>query len=65
MSNPDAATFTNAMSDVRDLNHGDLKTFAIMVKGKLTRTAAPSEADFIDAIYEAAVDLSESEEALK
>jgi len=54
-----SAALTNAMKDVRDLNHGDLKAFAVMVKGKLTRTSSPSEADFVDAVYEAAAELSE------
>lgn len=48
----------SAMNVVRNLNHGDLKTFAILVKGKLTRTGTPNEADFVDAIYEAAVELA-------
>ena len=51
-------TFTNAMSDLRALNHGDLKDFANLVRARLTHTDAPSTADFIDAIYEAAVELS-------
>ena len=59
--NASSPELTNAMKDISDLRHGDAKKFAILVKGKLTRTPAPSEADFIDAIYEAAVELSESE----
>ena len=52
----------SAMGEVRDLNHGHLKEFAVLVKGKLTRTNAPSSADYIDAIYEAAVELSREPE---
>ena len=48
-----------AMLGIIELHHGDLKELSKLVKGNLTRTAAPSEADFVDAIYEAAVTLSE------
>ena len=50
--------FTNAMCDLRSLHHGDLKAFASLVRARLTHTDAPSIADFIDAIYEASVELS-------
>lgn len=51
------STLITAMACVRDLNHGDLKAFAVLVKGKLTRTGNPNEADFVDSIYEAAVEI--------
>ena len=53
---------TSAMVEIRDLNHGDLKDFANLVRSRLTHTDAPSVADFIDAIYEAAVALSDTSE---
>ena len=46
-----------AMREIVDLNHGDLKEFAIAVKMKVYMNT-PSEADFIDAIYEAAKTLA-------
>ncbi len=51
------------MRAIVELSHGDLKAFAIGVKGKLTRTGNPNEADFVDAIYEAALELWGDEDA--
>lgn len=55
-------TGRSAMKEIVELNHGDLKEFAVVVKGKLTRTGSPNEADFIDAIYEAALSLQDPPE---
>ncbi len=45
------------MRRIVTLNHGDLKEFANAIKGKLTRSANPSVADFTDAVYDAALEL--------
>lgn len=50
------------MQEIVELNHGDLKEFAVRVKGKLTRSANPTEADFVDAVFEAALDLMQEPE---
>ena len=50
------------MDEIVELNYTALKEFAVKVKGKLTRTGNPNEADFVDAIHGAAVDLAREPE---
>lgn len=45
------------MEQIVELNHGDLKEFASVIKGKLTRNASPSVGDFTDAVFDAALEL--------
>lgn len=52
----------STMEEIVGLRHGDLKEFAAGIKGKLTRSANPSEADFIDAVFDAALDLMQEPE---
>jgi len=52
-----STSLTSAMVAVSKLDYGELRKFAVLVKSKVTRQT-PSEADFINAIYEATVKLS-------
>lgn len=56
------SVFHALMEGVADLPHGDLKQFATRVRSQLTGRPNPCDADFCDAIYEAAKALARGQD---
>ena len=54
-------SFLRLMSGMAGLNHGNLKLFASLVRRKLTGHPSPDDAQFCDAIYEAAKSLAKED----
>ncbi len=52
-----SSRFSSLMQQLSELPHGDLKLIAVKIKAKVSHTPHPSEADYCDAIHEAATEL--------